>query len=91
MFMVSQLPEAVPDLQGLVRAWRLSAGVRRLLGRFRFMFAPTIEQCLHMVEDLEKEFGRERAAAEVLGLPSSLCGRGSAGGRCRFPHVGLFG
>ena len=67
MFMVSQLPEAVPDLQRLVRAWRLFAGVRRLLGRFRFMFAPTIEQCLHMVEDLEKEFGRERAAAEVLG------------------------
>ena len=67
MFMVSQSPETAPDLHGLVRAWRVFASVRRLLGRFRFMFAPTVEQCLRMVEDLEKEFGGERAAAEVLG------------------------
>ena len=65
--MVSQSPEAAPDLKGLVRACRVFASVRRLLGRFRFIFAPTVDQCLRMVEDLEREFGGERVAAEIIG------------------------
>jgi hypothetical protein len=74
MFMVSQSPEAATDHHELEQVCRASArirrvmhGFRRSLGRFRFIFAPTIEQSLRMVEDLEKEFGGERAAAEVLG------------------------
>ena|ERR1035441_1674103 len=60
-------PEATPDSRALDRAERVFAGLRRLLGRFRFMFAPTVEQCLRMVEDLERRFGGERAAAEIIG------------------------
>src|ERR1035441_6087569 len=59
--------EATPDSRALDRADRVLVGVRRLLGRFRFMFAPTVEQCLRMVEDLERRFGGERAAAEIIG------------------------
>jgi len=67
MFMVPQSPEAAPDLKGFVRACRVFASFRRVLGRFRFIFAPTVDQCLCMVEDLERKFGGERAAAEIIG------------------------
>ena len=67
MFMPSKSPEAAPDAQALDRACRVFASIRRFWGRFRFMFAPTVEQCLCMVEDLEREFGGERAAAEIIG------------------------
>ena len=65
--MRSRTLEATPDSRALDRADRVLVGVRRLLGRFRFMFAPTVEQCLRMVEDLERRFGGERAAAEIIG------------------------
>ena len=74
MFMVSQSPEAATDYHELEQFYRESAqmrrimhGIRRSLGRFRFLLAPTVDQCLRMVEDLEREFGGERAAAEIIG------------------------
>ena len=33
----------------------------------RFLFAPTVEQCLGMLAELEREIGGERRAAAVIG------------------------
>ena len=66
-----QSPEDDSDFSELARIGdrigRVVARTRRNAGRARFLFAPTVAQCLRMVGDLEKGFGGERAAAEIIG------------------------
>jgi hypothetical protein len=55
------------DSELLERVDRNFLRVNRLFGRMRFLLAPTVEQCLIMVGQLEAEFGGERRAVAFIG------------------------
>ena len=46
---------------------RMHRHFSRLLGSSRFMFAPKVDQCLTMLDELEAAFGGERRTAQVIG------------------------
>jgi hypothetical protein len=67
MLMHAQPVEPVPDAEWLNCAGKLLTKLCRTLGRRRFVFALTADECLSRLGELEAAPGGQRAAAEVLG------------------------